>query len=66
MKKVLWPISIIGLLLTIIPSFLVFNGTLTLESHKLYMTVGMVLWFATASILLKEEEESEEESPAQS
>jgi len=59
MKKFLWPISIIGLLLTIIPSLLVFNGTLTPESHKLYMAAGMVLWFATASILLKEDDAPE-------
>ena len=56
MKKLLIVLSIIGLLLTIVPSILVFTGDLTLQSNKNIMIVGMVLWFATASIWMKEDD----------
>jgi len=65
MRKLLLPISLIGLLLTILPSILVFSGTLTLSSHKFYMTIGMILWFASASILFKEDDTTEDEAITQ-
>jgi hypothetical protein len=41
-------ISVIGLLLTIVPAFLVFSGTMTIELHYTLMLVGTVLWFGSA------------------
>ena len=40
--------SLVGLLLTVVPAFLVFAGTITWQTHATLMLVGTVLWFATA------------------
>ncbi|SMO54056.1 hypothetical protein [Gracilimonas mengyeensis] len=48
MRILLIIISIIGLMLTIIPSILVFTQNMTLETHKQLMATGMILWFGTA------------------
>ena len=53
MKKILMIISYIGLAFTIIPSILVVNGVLTLQNHFWLMSIGMVLWFATAPFWMK-------------
>ena len=62
MKKILKLISWAGLALTIIPSLLVFNGVVAIETHYVLMAIGMVLWFGTAPFWmhgpsLEEEEE---------
>jgi hypothetical protein len=54
MKTLLKVISYIGLALTIVPSILVFNGVITKQTHFTIMTVGMVLWFATAVFWIKD------------
>ncbi|AEI48907.1 hypothetical protein [Runella slithyformis] len=52
--KLLWYIlGITGLGLTIIPAIMVFNGALTSEVNKNYMTAGMFLWFVAATKLIK-------------
>lgn len=56
MRILLILLSLAGLALTIVPSVLVFHQQITLEDHKLYMTIGMVLWFATAPLWVKEQE----------
>lgn len=38
-------ISAIGLILTLGPSVLVFLGLISLETHKILMLIGTVLWF---------------------
>jgi len=43
-------LSMIGLGLTVIPSFLVFNGVISLHTHKQLMFAGTVLWFITAPL----------------
>lgn len=48
MKKTLVIISITGLGLTVIPAFLVLNGTLAWESHSALMILGMILWFGSS------------------
>ena len=48
MTMVLKIISLVGLLLTIVPAFLVFSGTMAIESHYTLMLIGTVLWFASA------------------
>ncbi len=53
MKKILIVISFIGLILTILPSFLVFKTLITMEVHFWLMAAGMVLWFSTAPFWMK-------------
>lgn len=56
MKVLLIILSVIGLGLTIAPSILVFLQEITMESHKQWMLIGMILWFATAPFWIKEQE----------
>jgi high-affinity Fe2+/Pb2+ permease len=53
MKLFLQLIASLGLILTIIPSFLVFNGVITTDLQKNLMVVGMLLWFVSVPFLLK-------------
>ena len=48
MRPALQLISFAGLGLTVVPSFLVFAGTISWETHAALMLVGTVLWFASA------------------
>jgi hypothetical protein len=48
MKFLIKLISYIGLGLTLIPSFLVFFGNATLESNKMLMLIGTIIWFVSA------------------
>lgn len=48
MRNVLISFSIASLLLTIIPSFLVFMGVIPLEANKTLMLIGTLGWFSTA------------------
>lgn len=56
MRKLLIIISVIGLMLTIIPSILVFTQNMTMETHKQLMATGMILWFGTAVFWIKEKD----------
>lgn len=56
MRKILIIISIIGLVLTVIPSVLVFIQEISMEAHKQLMIVGMLMWFGTAPFWMKEQE----------
>jgi hypothetical protein len=56
MKILIKVISYIALALTIIPSFLVFNGTSTLETNKMLMLIGTIIWFVTAPIWMNKAE----------
>lgn len=53
MKNILKALSFLGLALTIVPSMLVFRGTIAIETHYTLMIVGMVLWFGTAPFWMK-------------
>ncbi|MDQ8197666.1 hypothetical protein QEH56_05870 [Pelagicoccus enzymogenes] len=53
MKSVLKLISYLGLALSVVPSLLVFSGSMEFENHYNYMSVGMVLWFASAIFWIK-------------
>lgn len=46
--------SATGLLLTVVPSCLVFAGFLGWQAHVQLMLAGMVLWFTTAPSWFKE------------
>jgi hypothetical protein len=43
-------ISLSGLLLTVVPAFLVFAGAIQWTTHARLMLLGMLLWFATAPL----------------
>lgn len=47
LKTVLKIISFAGLLLTLIPSFLVFLNGMKLDTNKHLMLLGTLLWFVT-------------------
>lgn len=53
MKNILKIISLLGLVLTIVPSLLVFKGVIELKLHYNLMIVGMVLWFGSAPFWMK-------------
>lgn len=53
MKIVLISIGVIGLLATVLPSILVFSGTIELGTHKTIMGIAMVVWFVTAPFFMK-------------
>jgi len=57
MKKLLIVISFIGLALTIIPSILVFLGTMSLSENKNLMMIGTLIWFFTAPFWMKSKTE---------
>ncbi|WP_236970562.1 hypothetical protein [Membranihabitans marinus] len=47
----LWIVAFIGLLLTIIPPFLVFYGAISLEDNYQWMAIGMVVYFGSRIII---------------
>jgi len=48
MKTILKILSALGLIMTLVPSFLVFSGVITLDMNKWLMLLGTILWFVTA------------------
>jgi hypothetical protein len=50
MKILLMAISFAGLILTVVPAFFVFAGSITWQTHARLMLLGTVLWFATAPL----------------
>ena len=53
MKYIVEVMAILGLLLTVIPSFFVWYGYLSWDIHTQSAFVGMVLWFIFAPIWLR-------------
>ena len=53
MKILLSSLALIGLLATIVPSILVFSGTIGPATHKTVMVIGMILWFVTAPFFMR-------------
>jgi len=52
--KVLWKVlSIAGLALTVVPSLLVFAGSLPWRTHATLMLIGAAAWFATAPLWMQ-------------
>ncbi|WPP53258.1 hypothetical protein [Catalinimonas niigatensis] len=58
MKSLLKILSLVGLLLTLIPSILYFSGYISAEQHKLLMLIGTALWFLTAPFWMNKSEEA--------
>jgi hypothetical protein len=54
MRALLKLISIVGLGLTVIPSFLVFTGAIAWQTHATLMLVGTVLWFGSAPFWMQQ------------
>jgi len=52
--------ALIGLVLTIVPSFFVFLGNLTWGNHARLMFIGMLLWFIFAPLGMKSTEPNTE------
>ena len=48
MKLLIKFISYIGLVLTLTPSLLVFTGNISLDSCKMLMLIGTIVWFVSA------------------
>jgi uncharacterized membrane protein YjjB (DUF3815 family) len=53
MKTMLSIVACIALLATLLPSILVYTGTIELGTHKTIMALGMVLWFAATPFIKK-------------
>ena len=53
MKTILKITSILGLALTVVPSFLVFYGIVDKPTHFKVMLIGAIMWFATAPFWMK-------------
>lgn len=52
LKKLLWIPAVTGLVFTLLPSILLFSGSMTLSQHKWWMGLGTILWLATAPFLM--------------
>lgn len=61
MQSILKIISYIGLLLTVVPAFLVFSGVIELSFHKTLMFIGTLLWFITAPFWMNRQKQPEGE-----
>ena len=55
MKVILKIVSLIGLILTVLPSFMVFSESITLDMNKWLMLLGTILWFGTAPFWMNKE-----------
>ena len=63
MRKAVIILSLLGLCLTVVPSFFVFYGSLTLRVHTQLMFIGMILWFVFAPLWMSKEKEPETKPP---
>jgi hypothetical protein len=57
MKYLFIVLSILGLILSIVPSLLFFLGSMDLDSMKLWMGIGMVIWMVTAPFWINKKED---------
>lgn len=55
MMSILRGLSYLGLALTLLPSFVVFQGGISLDAHKWLMFLGTLLWFVTAAFTIKDD-----------
>ncbi|MBN1764283.1 MAG: hypothetical protein JW860_03420 [Sedimentisphaerales bacterium] len=55
LKKALKIVSFTGLVLSVVPAFLVFGGIITKQLYLEIMFLGMVLWFSTAIFWIKKD-----------
>jgi hypothetical protein len=57
MKTILIVISFVGLVLTLLPAFLVFENAIAWETYITLMNIGTMVWFLTAPFWIKKEDE---------
>ena len=57
MKLLTQILSAVGLALTVGPSFFVFSGHITWDTHHVLMIIGTVLWFISAPYWMKTKED---------
>lgn len=55
MKRLLQVVSMVGLVLSIVPALLFFQGTVSKPIYYNLMLLGMVTWFSTAIFWIKPE-----------
>jgi hypothetical protein len=55
MRTIFILLSILGLLLTIVPSLLVFAGLMEFSMHTTLMVAGTAVWFITAPLWIKKQ-----------
>ncbi|MBX3426867.1 MAG: hypothetical protein KF688_14400 [Pirellulales bacterium] len=55
MHALLKLVSYAGLALTIVPSVLVYRGAIEMDMHYKIMIVGMLLWFGSAVVWIKQD-----------
>lgn len=53
MKTALQLMAVLGLILTIVPSFFVLYGKITWTLHVQLMFLGMIIWFVSSPLLVK-------------
>jgi hypothetical protein len=53
-------LSILGILLTVVPSFFVFYGLMTWKLHTQLVFIGMLLWFVFTPLWMKEKKAGSE------
>ena len=58
MKTILQLVSFAGLILTVLPSFMVFLQTISWQTHATLMALGTLMWFLSAPFWMKKAEES--------
>jgi len=63
MRKASIILSLLGLCLTVVPSFFVFYGSLTWRVHTQLMFIGMMLWFVFTPLWMGKKKEPETEPP---
>ena len=54
MKEILRLASLVGLVLTVLPAFLVMFGVISWASHASLMFAGTLIWFASAPFWMTE------------
>jgi hypothetical protein len=57
MKKIMPPLSLAALALTLLPAVFVFLGRMSWSTHAQLMLVGTALWFVTAPWWMRERKE---------
>ena len=58
MKIILVIVSLIGLILTLLPSFLVFANAISWDTYLLLMNVGTIMWFVSAPFWMEKKDEA--------
>ncbi|MGB3589513.1 MAG: hypothetical protein WBA23_23405 [Tunicatimonas sp.] len=58
MRKLLIAVSFLGLLLTVVPSFLVYHEVIDFTNHKTLALIGTLLWLGTAPFWMNKQQNS--------